>query len=311
MYNLKHVLLEELHRLHISIEEDAVQDLAEKIFEESRHQEKEFFLHAEEEAESIRKKAEEEAKQIIDDAEQNVLTASEKIKQLEDEQAFQGKLLKEAQQTLELKRREIESAGAALQGKQNELKASEAKQKEVESNIKSIEEKGFQSGLSQGRKTGEEKGKEEVLAHFAFLEELIVEAQREMKRILDDAIRQKEDILQKSEPELVQLAVEIAKKVVRQEVQLNPTVVLSVTQDALQKVLTRTQAHIKANPKDVEILKHYENELRAMLPNVTSFQILPDESMGAGGVVVDTESGRVDARITRQFHEVEKSISAG
>lgn len=311
VYNLKHVLLEELHRLHISIGEDAVQDLAEKIFEESRHQEEEFFLHAEEEADSIRKKAEEEAKQMIEEAEQNVLAASEKIKMLEEEQAFQSKLLKESQSALDAKRRELESLSNTLEIKQNELKACEQKKKDVEAGIKNIEEQGFQAGLSRGRLAGVEEGKKEVLSHFAFINDLLAETQRETQRILDGAVKQKEEILQRSEEELVSLSLEIAKKVVRQEIQLNPTVVLSIARDALQKVLTRAQVHVKANPKDVEILTQFENELRAMLPNVTSFQITADESLGAGGVVIDTESGRVDARITRQFHEVEKSITAG
>lgn len=311
VFNLKHILLEELLKLHISLEEETVQNLAEKIFEESRHQEEEFFLHAEEESDALRQKAEEEARQILLEAEEKIRAAGEKVRQLEEEQIFQSKMLKEAQQMLEAKRGEIQNAAAQLQLKQTEIRQCEQKKKEVEDTIQTVKDEGFKAGIAEGKNAGAEEAKKEVLAHFTFLSGLIQETQRDMQRILQDASRQKEELLQKSEPELVALALEIAKKIVRQEIQLNPTVILSVARDALQKVLSRTQVILKANPKDVETLKQYESELRAMLTQASSFQIAEDKNVGAGGVVIETESGKVDARITRQFQEMEKSLTAG
>lgn len=311
VFKLKHVLFEELLKLHISLEDETVQTLAEKIFEESRQQEEEFFLHAEEEANELKQKAEEEARQILKTAEEKIHDAEEKLKQLEEEQLFQNKMLKETHEALEAKLGEMQAVSGQLQAKQAEIVQGEQRKKEVENSIQTIKDEGFKAGIGEGKKAGAEEAKKEVMAHFTFLKDLTQETQREMQRIIQDASREKEELLQKSEPELLALAMEIAKKIVRQEIQMNPTVVLSVARDALQKVLSRSQVHIKANPKDIETLKQYETELRAMLAQVSSFEIAPDDNVGAGGVVIETESGKVDARVTRQFQEMEKSLNAG
>lgn len=311
VYSLKHVLLEELQKLHISLEDETVQTLAEKIFEESRHQEEEFFLHAEEEANELKQKAEEEARQILKTAEEKIHDAEEKLKQLEEEQFFQGKMLKDVQEALEAKRGELQSVLSTLETKEEEVRQCGLRKKETEDGIQAIKDEGFKAGAAEGKKYGGEEAKKEVMAHFSFLEDLTQETQKEMQRILRSASQEKEEVLKKAEPQLVSLSLEIAKKIVRQEIQLNPTVVLSIARDALQKVLSRSQVNIKANPKDTEILKQYESELRAMLSHVSAFQITEDANIGAGSVVIETESGKVDARITRQFQEMEKSLTAG
>ena len=108
------------------------------------------------------------------------------------------------------------------------------------------------------------------------------------------------EITAQMETEVVELAVEIAKKVTTREVTTDPEVVLAVTRTALTKLHSRTLATIHLHPGDLTFVQ----ENRDRLNFHGSLELIEDNSITPGGCLIHTDSGDIDARIESQFDEI-------
>lgn len=108
------------------------------------------------------------------------------------------------------------------------------------------------------------------------------------------------EITAQMETEVVELAVEIAKKVTTREVTTDPEVVLAVTRTALTKLHSRTLATIHLHPGDLAFVQ----ENRDRLNFHGSLELIEDNSITPGGCLIHTDSGDIDARIESQFDEI-------
>lgn len=112
------------------------------------------------------------------------------------------------------------------------------------------------------------------------------------------------EISGKLETEVVELALEIAKKVVAREVSIDPEVVLSVTKNALSKLHTRTLASIHLHPDDLAYLKEHRNKLNFH----GSLEFVEDGSVTPGGCLIHNDTGDIDGRIESQFDEIASGL---
>jgi flagellar biosynthesis/type III secretory pathway protein FliH len=112
------------------------------------------------------------------------------------------------------------------------------------------------------------------------------------------------EITGKLEMEVVELALEIARKVVAREVSIDQEVVLSVTKNALSKLHTRTLASIHLHPEDLS----YVQEHRSKLNFHGSLELIEDGLVTRGGCLIHTDTGDIDGRIESQFDEITNGL---
>ena len=62
------------------------------------------------------------------------------------------------------------------------------------------------------------------------------------------------------------------------------------------------------NPLDVEVLKAAGADIATIIDDLESLKFKPDPRVEAGGCVVHTESGTVDAQVDRQYNEIKESV---
>jgi flagellar assembly protein FliH len=154
----------------------------------------------------------------------------------------------------------------------------------------------------EGRRQGYADGKEEAA-------QLIRIAQR----IADESLAAREEFIALTTPQLLKLAVQIAEKIIRREVETDPAVVQRMVSEALQRAVGRRHLQVRVNPDDLETLQAVAPELHAALDGVQEFEIVPDRRSGdrrmeRGGCVVETEGGIIDARIEAQLEEVQTRL---
>lgn len=148
---------------------------------------------------------------------------------------------------------------------------------------------GYERGLLEGRNTGFEKGLSDARA----------EAER-LVGALEHLAAPLAELDGEVERALGRLALQLAERLVAQQLTLAPETVQSVVREALDAATaTATGLKVHLHPADAELLDQ-------LMPNVSgrSWTLEPDPAITRGGCEVVTEFGRVDARIETRRAEL-------
>lgn len=113
-----------------------------------------------------------------------------------------------------------------------------------------------------------------------------------------DALRS--EIASRVELEVVELALEIAKKIVGREVMFDREIALTLVKVSLKKIHSRALAEVHLNPEDLAYVESHRDQLDFR----GSLAFVEDRSVSPGGCLIHTETGDVDARIESQFEEI-------
>lgn len=103
-----------------------------------------------------------------------------------------------------------------------------------------------------------------------------------------------------AELHLVELAIEIAKKIVAREVTIDREIALTLAKVSLKRLNSRTAARVHLNPDDFTYVQSH----REKLDFHGSLEFVEDRSISIGGCLIRTDTGDIDARIESQFDEI-------
>ncbi len=159
-------------------------------------------------------------------------------------------------------------------------------------------EKGFQEGFENGYAQASVEAQGYMLAEF----------DRERGFYRDDieaflgyieAERQK--VWTTMEAQIVQLVGDAVRHIIKVETEENKNLVLATVQNAMRRVAESASLRIRVNPADLETVRNYRDEILEMLDGIKHLEIQEDRRVGRGGVVLETESGNIDARLETQM----------
>ncbi len=125
---------------------------------------------------------------------------------------------------------------------------------------------------------------------------------------LAEVWQRRDEFLSQHEPELLKLAVAIAKKIVGHLMQNDSEVVIQTVREALKAVRNEHKVTVKVNPADEEMVQKRVSSLKAANIEIGEFVIVGHSSVEAGGCIVESELGIIDARITTQLDSIEKAL---
>jgi len=165
------------------------------------------------------------------------------------------------------------------------------------------EAEGYARGLSEGLAQGVEQGR--LLADQAWqqrMEDDLQNAGRAAARQLAQLVQRLEgclsDIPQQAAQEVLQLACDIARQVVRQEIHSNPRAVLPVVREALDMLATEHQpTTVYLHPKDWAVL---ETTLRGELGDCR-ITWLTDAALAPGDCRVESAATVIDGSVERRW----------
>jgi flagellar biosynthesis/type III secretory pathway protein FliH len=110
------------------------------------------------------------------------------------------------------------------------------------------------------------------------------------------------------EGEIVTLAVEIARRILGRELALDPGAVRELAARALAEARGRRDVALRVNPADAARLRADAPRLAALAGAPGPLALREDPAIPEGGVLVETEAGRVDARIETQLAALERAL---
>jgi flagellar assembly protein FliH len=171
---------------------------------------------------------------------------------------------------------------------------------DVNTRIDEIKQKGYDDGFKKGYEEG------------------LIKVDKEMKNILSklesiaiQALEEKNKAVLQAEPQIIELSIELAKKILEFEVQTDPTVVVKIAKRAIRKVVEAEKARLRVNPGDLEEVKSHFGEITASGGIITKIDVMPDPKIQLGGCVIDFDNGSIDAQLKTQIEEYGKSLRSG
>src|SRR5262245_56571976 len=102
----------------------------------------------------------------------------------------------------------------------------------------------------------------------------------------------------------VQLAARIAERAIRRELSHDPNITLGLVQEALELAAGSPRLKVMLNPTDFQSLGSQAKALASQLAGVAKTEIVPDESISAGGCRVETAHGVIDEQIEARLKRI-------
>ncbi len=111
---------------------------------------------------------------------------------------------------------------------------------------------------------------------------------------------------ERAETGVIELAVHIAKKIVGREVEIDREIALNLVKVSLAKLHNRSVAKVHLSTADFAYVESH----REALDFRGTIELIEDSSITAGGCLIHTETGDIDARIESQFDEIAHGLFA-
>jgi flagellar assembly protein FliH len=157
-----------------------------------------------------------------------------------------------------------------------------------------IEQEAFAAGFAHGERLGTEAATTRLDAVIAAFHETIEELH---------ALRP--ELMHHTERELVHLAVVIAERILRHEVDVDRDLILVLARVAVDRLGERAAAKIHLNPVDCEALSPGARE------SIGSIEIVADPAVERGGCLVRSAFGVIDAGIDAQIRALSRDLLGG
>ena len=135
------------------------------------------------------------------------------------------------------------------------------------------------------------------------------EALETMREVIESARVERRGIIESAEPELVRLAMAVAERVVHSHIAIDANVVVENTRQALTRLIGRETVTIRVNPADLDIMREHRDAIVSS-NDVEHLRIVEDQRVDRGGVVIETDAGTIDAKISTQLREARRAIVA-
>lgn len=198
----------------------------------------------------------------------------------------------ECEAYIEAARREAEAlrARAATEVRARVAEAMElARQRGFEAGHKAGVEAGHKEGLAQALAESRATFAADAAAALAALESIQSQWNEMHRRLFVDARH-----------DVVALALAIARRIIPRLAEIEPTACVDTCAAALQMVGRGHEMTLRAHPADIEALRQFAANSRVVDP-AAAITWIEDESVGRGGVRIETGHGSVDATLATQL----------
>lgn len=230
----------------------------------------------------------------------------EKQAMIDEAQARAEAIVKQAEETaFEEVRKKSDQATAEKQAVEEEVRKlreetqaeTERMREETEKQLEDIRKEAFDKGYEAGREEGFQSGSAEVARLID-----------RIHTVLNKSIEKRGEIIEEAESQLIDLVLQISRKVIKVVSENQKNVVINNVVQALRKMKSRGDVAIKVNLADLEITTEHTQDFLRMVENVKSITVLEDSSVDRGGCLIETDFGQIDARISSQLKEIEEKI---
>lgn len=164
------------------------------------------------------------------------------------------------------------------------------------------QESGYQKGYLKGQEEGTEQGTQLAeTGHSDRLQSIMENWTAALQKWEAD----RSDLMLNGRNEVIDLATQIAARVIKRTIDLDPEVVVDQLESVLEALVTPTDIRVKVNPMDLDLLKRVMPAMIEQCSSCTHAELVEDETLAPGSCVVVTKGGgTIDASINTQLDRI-------
>jgi len=147
------------------------------------------------------------------------------------------------------------------------------------------------------------QGRVQAEENLAAVREQAQSAASALLLLADSLAAEHRRVLENAAEEVVSLAYRIAEKILRRAVEQDPSAVIPLVRDLLQRSATHTSLTVRLSPPDHAFLKANLEPVPEAAA-IEGLRLRPDPSVRPGGCVVETEAGRFDGLLETQLERI-------
>ncbi len=156
---------------------------------------------------------------------------------------------------------------------------------------------GYDEGYEQGYETGLAAAEERMKAQVERLGQLAA-------TVLDDHSA----FCRAAERQVVDLALQIAQKVIEREVENVPDLAVGVIRAALEEMDGRTAVRIHVSPEDHELLRRRWAMAIPSTISANKLELVVDPRVQGGGAIIETTQGQVDTQLETRLAQLGNAL---
>ncbi len=170
----------------------------------------------------------------------------------------------------------------------------------LEAQLTQEQDKARRRGYEQGHQEGLDKGLAEARKVLKDLENAIQDAISQRARLLEDA---KQNILN--------LVIQISRKVTFDAVEADREATVSLIDGVINQLVDRSRIKIKVHPSHLPIVEQHLTRFLSGSTAIKDIKIEADPRVRLGGCFIETPTGDIDARLESQFEVIGDVLHAG
>ncbi|MFA7658039.1 MAG: FliH/SctL family protein [Candidatus Gastranaerophilaceae bacterium] len=138
------------------------------------------------------------------------------------------------------------------------------------------------------------------------------QAKEDIQRVKDavlDFLKAKQEVFEYIAPDILEISVDIAKKIVKKEIEQDPQIVLETILEVLNNISKdETKVNIKVNPAQLSLTKENIPQMISSIGLEAKINVLADATIELGSCIVQTSNGLVDATIDTQLEIIKEAF---
>lgn len=151
-----------------------------------------------------------------------------------------------------------------------------------------------ESAAKEGYKAGIEQAQKDI---------------QDVRNSITEFLKAKQEVFEYIAPDILEISVDIAKKIVKKEIEQDPQMLLETILDVLKNVSKdEVRVSIKVNPSQVSLVKENLPEIISTLGIEARINVLSEETIEIGGCILYTNNGVVDATINTQIAIIQEAL---
>ncbi len=167
-------------------------------------------------------------------------------------------------------------------------------QADLEAQVQMQLQVAYDSGFREGENATRQKLEGDV--HKA-IEQLAVSAA--------EVAASRSDALRRAETDVVQLSIEIARRVLHRELSVDPAALGALVRAALEKLASQRVCRVRVHADQEQLVR----ATLAQLGRGAEIEVVTDVTQPRGSAIFETENSSLDASIDTQLREIERGLA--
>ena len=131
----------------------------------------------------------------------------------------------------------------------------------------------------------------------------------ELRLKIAEFISAKKEVFEYIAPDILEISVDIARKIIKRELEQNPQIILESILDVMSNVSREeSKITIKLNPLQVDLVKEELPNYVSSMGVEARINVVADDLIEEGGCIINTSNGIVDASLDTQLEIIKEAL---